>query len=126
LLFLPDSLLLRNLLYFSSLHSSVIIMLKASLKWVPLVGPAMQMFRFIFMERNWGKDRESLGKALTKLGDRAGRSLDSMVLFVCQRNPLSKKNSYYSNRRSTCQSRKEHSLAPLRDRSARNMQRRQG
>jgi hypothetical protein len=34
-------------LYFADLHDSIIIILKASLKWVPLVGPAMQFFDFI-------------------------------------------------------------------------------
>ena len=74
----------RNLLYFSSLHSSLIIVLKASLKWTPFVGPAMQIFRFIFMKRSWLQDRINLGKRLAKLGHRAGRTFDPLVLLICK------------------------------------------
>merc|ERR1712093_25211 len=71
-----------DLLYFANLHQSVVIILKASLKWVPLVGPAMQVFRFIFMKRNWGADKVGLGKALKKMGQHARRSMDPFVLLI--------------------------------------------
>lgn len=74
----------RNLLYFGNLHQSITIILKASLKWVPIVGPAMQMFRFIFMHRNWEADKVGLAKALRKMGDRARRSMNPMVLLICE------------------------------------------
>lgn len=74
----------RSLLYFAQLHSSIIIVLKASLKWVPVVGPAMQMFRFIFMQRNWNADKVNLGRVLSKFGEHAGRSFDPFVLLFCE------------------------------------------
>lgn len=79
-----DALLYRSLLYFAQLHSSIIIVLKASLKWVPIVGPAMQMFQFIFMERNWNADKLNLGKTLQKFGEQASRSFDPFVLLFCE------------------------------------------
>lgn len=92
LLTLDKRISFRSLLYFAQLHSSIIIVLKASLKWVPMVGPAMQMFRFIFMQRNWNADKLSLGKMLTKFGEQASRSFDPFVLLFCQyltiRNPI--------------------------------------
>jgi 1-acyl-sn-glycerol-3-phosphate acyltransferase len=63
----------------------LIIVLKASLKWVPIVGPAMQIFRFIFMQRNWAADQKNLGLQLKKLGERASRSMQPFVLLICKR-----------------------------------------
>lgn len=79
----PVLCLFRSLLYFAQLHSSIIIVLKASLKWVPIVGPAMQMFRFIFMQRNWNTDKHNLGRMLMKFGQQASLSFDPFVLLFC-------------------------------------------
>lgn len=75
---------LWNLFYFANLHTSLIIILKASLKWVPIVGPAMQIFRFIFMHRNWAADQKNLGLQLKKLAERASRSMKPFVLLICK------------------------------------------
>ncbi len=48
-------------------HGHIYIILKDSLKWVPLIGPAMQFYSFIFMARKWSKDQERLRYRLQKL-----------------------------------------------------------
>lgn len=47
------------------------ILLKASLKHIPVVGWGMQFFRFVFMHRSWAADREHLTRSLTRLGKHA-------------------------------------------------------
>ena len=71
------------MLYLADLHASVIIMLKASLKWLPLIGPAMQMFRFVFMQKNWLLDRAPLALNLRRLSEKAAKGLDPFVLLIC-------------------------------------------
>lgn len=46
----------------------LIILLKAALKHVPIVGWGMRFFHFIFLHRNWASDRENLTMALKQLG----------------------------------------------------------
>lgn len=53
--------------YTSQMHGSIYIVLKDSLKWVPIIGPAMQLFGFIFMARNWTKDRPAIQHRLKQL-----------------------------------------------------------
>ncbi|KNZ57809.1 hypothetical protein VP01_2068g2 [Puccinia sorghi] len=62
-------LLFRSLAYLADIHSALIIILKASLKWVPIVGPAMQMFSFIFLNRSWATDKKDLTIQLNQLAD---------------------------------------------------------
>ena len=88
-----------NLLYFGDLQANLIIILKASLKWIPVVGPAMQCFRFIFISRNWAADRVSLGNQLNDLAERASRSLDSFVLLICAWLSAIQSQCRHSNRR---------------------------
>jgi 1-acyl-sn-glycerol-3-phosphate acyltransferase len=37
------------------MHGHIYIILKETLKWTPIVGPAMQLYRFIFMTRSWAE-----------------------------------------------------------------------
>lgn len=37
------------------MHGHIYIILKETLKWVPIVGPAMQLYGFIFMTRSWAE-----------------------------------------------------------------------
>lgn len=62
-----DWLYLWILSYFCGLESSIYIILKDSLKWVPIVGLAMQLFDFIFLARSWIKDQRTLSTHLSKL-----------------------------------------------------------
>ena len=50
---------------------SIIILLKKSLKHLPLVGWGMQFYRFIFMSRSWASDKNNLTLALSKLSERS-------------------------------------------------------
>ncbi|MBW0501619.1 hypothetical protein O181_041334 [Austropuccinia psidii MF-1] len=84
-----DWLYIWCLAYLANLHGSLVIILKASLKWVPIVGPAMQLFSFIFLNRSWSSDKSSLSEQLDKLADQATRqdaiqsqSLDKLALLI--------------------------------------------
>ncbi|WWD15934.1 hypothetical protein CI109_100358 [Kwoniella shandongensis] len=77
-------------------HSSgLIILLKASLKRIPVVGWGMQFFNFIFLKRSWAADRNNLTLALTQLGQKAqsdeeadGSSENTSLLSPKKRSPL--------------------------------------
>ncbi|ODN98540.1 acyltransferase [Cryptococcus wingfieldii CBS 7118] len=59
-------------------HSrGLVIMLKASLKNVPLLGWGMQLFKFIFLQRSWAADRSNLTLALRQLGKEAQSTDDA-------------------------------------------------
>ncbi|KAK3053915.1 hypothetical protein LTR09_005195 [Extremus antarcticus] len=73
------------------MHGHLYIILKESLKWVPLIGPAMQFYGFIFMARKWSKDQQRLRYRLQKLnsrhsgplsGSQGGEQLDPMWLLI--------------------------------------------
>lgn len=53
--------------YASGLHGHLYIILKQSLKWVPLFGPAMQFYSFIFLARKWSSDQQRMSYRLRKL-----------------------------------------------------------
>ncbi|KAI6045007.1 acyltransferase-domain-containing protein [Pisolithus marmoratus] len=59
------------LTYFMQAHRDVFIVLKKSLKWIPVLGTGMQMFRFIFLSRSWAADQAQLTQLLSKLGKKA-------------------------------------------------------
>lgn len=72
-------------------HGHIYIILKDSLKWVPLIGPAMQLYGFIFMARKWATDQEVMRYRLQKLntrhsgpmsGSRGAAQLDPMWLLI--------------------------------------------
>ncbi|KAL8729355.1 MAG: hypothetical protein Q9181_005031 [Wetmoreana brouardii] len=87
-----DWLYLWWIAYTSRMHGHVFIILKESLKYVPLIGPGMMFYGFIFMARSWVKDRPRLQHRLRKLaksrhggpmsGQRGGESLDPMWLMI--------------------------------------------
>ncbi|KAL8706366.1 MAG: hypothetical protein Q9201_000574 [Fulgogasparrea decipioides] len=87
-----DWLYLWWIAYTSRMHGHVFIILKESLKYVPLIGPGMMFYGFIFMARSWVKDRPRLQHRLRKLaksrhggpmsGRRGGESLDPMWLMI--------------------------------------------
>lgn len=49
------------------MHGAVYIILKQSLQYVPLLGPAMMFYGFIFMARKWATDRARLHHRLCRL-----------------------------------------------------------
>ncbi|ETW87460.1 hypothetical protein HETIRDRAFT_31375 [Heterobasidion irregulare TC 32-1] len=70
-----------TLTYFSGTHRDVFIVLKKSLKWVPVVGWGMQFFNFIFLARSWASDRLYLVKELAFLGRHAEQQ-DTPFTFI--------------------------------------------
>lgn len=62
-----DWLYLWWIAYTARMHGYIYIILKQSLKWVPLIGPAMQMFGFIFVARKWVSDKARISYRLQKL-----------------------------------------------------------
>ncbi|KAI4138382.1 MAG: hypothetical protein LQ341_004694 [Variospora aurantia] len=87
-----DWLYLWWIAYTSRMHGHVFIILKESLKYIPIIGPGMMFYGFIFMARNWVKDRPRLQHRLRKLaqsrhgGPMSGKhgkaSLDPMWLMI--------------------------------------------
>lgn len=77
--------------YTNGLHGHIYIILKQSLKWVPVIGPAMQLYGFIFMARKWASDQIVMRKGLQNLnsrhsgplsGSQGGSQLDPMWLMI--------------------------------------------
>jgi lysocardiolipin and lysophospholipid acyltransferase len=70
------------------MHGHIFIILKESLKYVPIIGPGMMFFGFIFMSRKMETDRPRLAHRLEKLksrhaGPKSGnQSLDPMWLLI--------------------------------------------
>ncbi|RPD63108.1 hypothetical protein L227DRAFT_572947 [Lentinus tigrinus ALCF2SS1-6] len=70
-----------SLTYLMGTHKDVFIVLKNSLKWVPIVGWGMQFYNFIFLARSWASDRLHLSKSLSWLARRAKKE-DSPLTFI--------------------------------------------
>ena len=78
--------------YTRNMHGHVYIILKESLKYIPFIGPGMMFYGFVFMARNWAKDKARLQHRLQKLvkgrhgGPMSGasgmESLDPMWLII--------------------------------------------
>ncbi|CAL1696139.1 unnamed protein product [Somion occarium] len=67
------------LTYFMGTHKDVYIVLKDSLKWVPIVG---WFYNFIFLARSWASDRLHLSKSLAWLGRRAEQRDTPLTLIL--------------------------------------------
>lgn len=75
--------------YTNKMHGHIYIILKESLKFIPIVGPGMMFYGFIFMARNWAKDKSRLQHRLQVLnksshgGPLSGsQGLDPMWLLI--------------------------------------------
>ena len=53
------------------MHGHIYIILKETLKWTPMVGPAMQLYGFIFMARKWASDQARLRDGLRRLNSQS-------------------------------------------------------
>ncbi|KAI0361798.1 acyltransferase-domain-containing protein [Trametes cingulata] len=69
------------LTYLMGTHRDVFIVLKKSLKWLPVLGWGMQFYNFIFLARSWASDRLHLSKSLSWLARRAEKE-DSPLTFI--------------------------------------------
>lgn len=56
--------------YTAGMHGHIYIILKESLKYVPVLGPGMMLFNFIFMSRKWATDQARMRYRLQKLNTR--------------------------------------------------------
>ena len=83
-----DWLYLWWIAYTGGMHGHVYIILRENLKWIPIIGPGMMFYGFVFMARNWAKDKSRLQHRLRKLkGKHTGplsgsQLLDPMWLMV--------------------------------------------
>ena len=83
-----DWLYLWWIAYTNRMHGHVYIILKESLKYIPIVGPGIMFYGFVFMARNWTRDKPRLQHRLQKLKARHGgpmsgsESLDPMWLMI--------------------------------------------
>ena len=84
-----DWLYLWWIAYTNKMHGHVYIILKESLKYIPVVGWGMMFYGFIFMARNWAKDKSRLQHRLEILnkashgGPLSGSAhLDPMWLLI--------------------------------------------
>ena len=74
--------------YTNKMHGHIFIVLKESLKYIPILGPGMMFYGFIFMARNWQKDKPRMQHRLQQLkeshsGPLSGsNSLDPMWLLL--------------------------------------------
>ncbi|KAJ4347321.1 uncharacterized protein N0V89_011261 [Didymosphaeria variabile] len=64
-----DWLYLWWIAYTNGLHGFVYIILKESLKNIPIIGWSAQMYNFIFLARNWEEDQRRFKKALSRLNN---------------------------------------------------------
>ncbi len=74
--------------YTNKMHGHIYIILKESLKYIPILGPGMMFYGFVFMARNWARDKPRLRHRLLKLKSRhqgplsGSQVLDPMWLLL--------------------------------------------
>ncbi|KIW25805.1 uncharacterized protein PV07_08948 [Cladophialophora immunda] len=62
-----DWLYLWWIAYCNGMHGRLYIILKESLRKIPVIGWGMQLYQFIFLKRNWEQDKPNMASALQKL-----------------------------------------------------------
>ena len=62
-----DWLYLWWIAYCNGMHGRLYIILKESLRKIPILGWGMQLSQFIFLKRNWEEDKPNMAKSLQKL-----------------------------------------------------------
>lgn len=83
-----DWLYLWWIAYTNRMHGHIYIILKESLKYIPIIGQGMMFYGFIFMARKWLSDKPRLQHRLEKLKARhsgpmsGSQSLDPMWLLI--------------------------------------------
>jgi 1-acyl-sn-glycerol-3-phosphate acyltransferase len=102
--------------YSNSMHGHIFIILKESLKYIPILGQGMMFYGFIFMARKWLSDKPRLQHRLQKLktqtigSDSGAPKYDPMWLLIF---PEGTNLSINTKRRSDAYGEKQ-SLPPLR------------
>ena len=64
-----DWLYLWWIAYCNGMHGRLYIILKESLKRIPILGWGMQLSQFIFLKRNWEQDKPNMASALQRLNN---------------------------------------------------------
>jgi 1-acyl-sn-glycerol-3-phosphate acyltransferase len=70
------------------MHGHLYIILKESLKYIPILGPGMMFFSFVFLSRNWAQDKPRFQHRLKKLTNKhkglipGSQVLDPMWLLL--------------------------------------------
>jgi 1-acyl-sn-glycerol-3-phosphate acyltransferase len=83
-----DWLYLWWIAYTGKMHGHIYIILKEVLKYVPIIGPGMMFYGFVFMARKWQSDKPRLQHRLDKLKARhsgplsGSQALDPMWLLI--------------------------------------------
>ncbi|KPV72630.1 uncharacterized protein RHOBADRAFT_4915, partial [Rhodotorula graminis WP1] len=73
---LADWLYLWSFAYLSGHSSALYIALKASLRRIPIIGWACQLFGFAFLERKWAEDRQPFAAQLDRIARETNRGGD--------------------------------------------------
>lgn len=74
--------------YTSHMHGHLVVLLKESLRYIPLLGPGMMFYGFIFMARKWASDKPRLAHRLQQLKTKhtvpetGSTDLDPMWLLI--------------------------------------------
>ncbi|KAI9762637.1 MAG: hypothetical protein M4579_000255 [Chaenotheca gracillima] len=83
-----DWLYLWWIAYTNRMHGHIYIILKEALKYVPVIGPGMMFYGFIFLARNWVKDKPRFAHRLQQLKTRhsgplsGSQPLDPMWMMI--------------------------------------------
>jgi 1-acyl-sn-glycerol-3-phosphate acyltransferase len=70
------------------MHGHLYIILKESIKYIPILGTGMMFYGFIFLSRKWAKDKKRFSYRLQKLNSRhkgplsGSNDLDPMWLLI--------------------------------------------
>lgn len=88
-----DWLYLWCLTYRAGLDKDILILLKKSLKWIPIVGWGMQCYHFIFLARSWVSDRFIVSDQLSRLAARAQLQSTPLALMIFPEGTLVSKDT---------------------------------
>lgn len=87
------------------MHGHLYIILKESIKYIPILGQGMQFFGFIFLSRKWNKDKPRFQHRLQKLSSRHNgpmsgtQDLDPMWLLIFPEGTNLSKNGRASSKK---------------------------
>ncbi|EWC47699.1 hypothetical protein DRE_02899 [Drechslerella stenobrocha 248] len=77
-----DWLYLWWIAYSSRMHGAIYIILKESLKWIPIIGWGMQFYGFIFLARKWETDQKRFQHRLQHLAARDRKPEDRSPMWL--------------------------------------------
>ncbi|KAF3929714.1 hypothetical protein AA313_de0207575 [Arthrobotrys entomopaga] len=68
--------------YSARMHGAIYIILKESLKWIPIVGWGMQFYGFIFLARKWDTDKKRFQHRLRQLAAKDRKPADRLPMWL--------------------------------------------